>query len=375
MTRRHTPAAVLLTAALLCLPCRAAGEVADGSADEEEEAGRFGSQVLECAVTEPDDGVRMEERVVLCADRETRRLLYLFADTARCTVTVALPGDAAAIDGGTGASLGEMAEACEEKGGRVLAAVNGDFYKTGSDGGAEYAPFAPLGVVIKDGLSVSEGQRAEGAAFFGMTADGMPVIGSAEPGGEWDSVKAELQTAVGGELWLVKDGRGNSADLTWRVDSPTLSARYGPAGRGDAGEGLSSYPRTAVGYREDGTVVVLVASPGYETAGLTVPQLAALMLEEGCVQAMNLDGGPSSQLWVRGEDGLKNVTARGTSGKIGNGLLFLIGTPGEAEGAGEAAEAAANGGGSWLVWLPTVLVFAAAAYLWLFKKPKQGKHQ
>jgi exopolysaccharide biosynthesis protein len=69
--------------------------------------------------------------------------------------------------------------------------------------------------------------------------------------------------------------------------------------RGDGGWGIG--PRTVLGQRRDGTVLVAVAD-GRQIAspGATLRQMQDLMLSEGAVTAVNLDGGSSSTLWFRG---------------------------------------------------------------------------
>lgn len=62
--------------------------------------------------------------------------------------------------------------------------------------------------------------------------------------------------------------------------------------------------RTAIGIRHDGSVILLVADgrfPKY-AAGLSLHQLALAMQWLGCYQAMNLDGGGSSTLYVDGDE-------------------------------------------------------------------------
>lgn len=61
------------------------------------------------------------------------------------------------------------------------------------------------------------------------------------------------------------------------------------------------HPRTAIGTRKDGTLV-LVTVDGRQpkkSVGMTIPELAGLMLELGCVDAMNLDGGGSTTMVIR----------------------------------------------------------------------------
>ena len=61
-------------------------------------------------------------------------------------------------------------------------------------------------------------------------------------------------------------------------------------------------PRTAVGWDKDKNWLFLVAD-GRQAAsvGLTIPELATLFAQLGAVEAMNLDGGSSTQLIINGE--------------------------------------------------------------------------
>ena len=61
-------------------------------------------------------------------------------------------------------------------------------------------------------------------------------------------------------------------------------------------------PRTAIGYTKDNNLIMLTAD-GREGAsiGLTLNELANLMKELGCVNAMNLDGGGSTVMYIQGK--------------------------------------------------------------------------
>lgn len=61
-------------------------------------------------------------------------------------------------------------------------------------------------------------------------------------------------------------------------------------------------PRTAIGYTKDNNLILLTAD-GREGAsiGLTLNELARLMKQLGCVNAMNLDGGGSTVMYVNGQ--------------------------------------------------------------------------
>lgn len=79
-------------------------------------------------------------------------------------------------------------------------------------------------------------------------------------------------------------------------------------------EGLSSgiNPRTAIGQRADGAVLMLVIDGRQITSlGATMEDLAGIMLEYGAVNAANLDGGSSSQMIYNNETLNVNVSVRG----------------------------------------------------------------
>ena len=61
-------------------------------------------------------------------------------------------------------------------------------------------------------------------------------------------------------------------------------------------------PRTAIGYTKDNDLI-LVAADGREgsSVGMTLMQLANFMKSAECINAMNLDGGGSTVMYVNGQ--------------------------------------------------------------------------
>ncbi|MBE7712761.1 MAG: phosphodiester glycosidase family protein [Cyanobacteria bacterium SIG26] len=61
-------------------------------------------------------------------------------------------------------------------------------------------------------------------------------------------------------------------------------------------------PRTAIGYTKDNDLIMVTAD-GREgsSIGLTLKELADLMMELGCINAINLDGGASTVMYVNGQ--------------------------------------------------------------------------
>ena len=92
------------------------------------------------------------------------------------------------------------------------------------------------------------------------------------------------------------------------------------------------HPRTAAGVTADGHTLILLAVDGRQPAhsvGVTLPQLADLMLELGAAEAVNLDGGGSTSFYLRRADG-SVVTNQPSAGKwrpVANHLGIWIGEP------------------------------------------------
>ena len=62
------------------------------------------------------------------------------------------------------------------------------------------------------------------------------------------------------------------------------------------------HPRTAMGEKADGTIVFLVVDGrAKEAAGFSIPELQKLMKWLGCRDAINLDGGGSTTMYVKGQ--------------------------------------------------------------------------
>jgi len=92
------------------------------------------------------------------------------------------------------------------------------------------------------------------------------------------------------------------------------------------------HPRTAVGVSADGRTLLLLTVDGRQPAhsvGVTLPELADLMIELGATAAVNLDGGGSTSFYLRRADG-SVVTNRPSAGKwrpVANHLGIWIGEP------------------------------------------------
>lgn len=142
---------------------------------------------------------------------------------------------------------------------------------------------------------------------------------------------------------------GDQITLTASCTDETLSAAQWAGGVGDvivrdgavtdssnwtyAKDGRA--PRTALGVREDGTLVVYAVDgrqSGY-SMGLSELDLAQEMLARGCVWAVNLDGGGSTAIsvWVPGQSGpsVRNLPSDGQPRSCATYLLLVTDQKGD----------------------------------------------
>lgn len=148
------------------------------------------------------------------------------------------------------------------------AAINGNWF----------APF--------DGPAVSAGEVYGGndhgyTALFGMTAERDAIVEHhREVNGEVDD---RIVEGVSGHPTLIHDGVTTS-DFG---GDPTFASRH---------------PRTAIGLDSSGDVLLLVTVDGRSSvaSGMTGPETAALLAQLGADDAVMLDGGGSTTMWIQG---------------------------------------------------------------------------
>lgn len=150
----------------------------------------------------------------------------------------------------------------------------------------------PHGTVIQNGKVVWDYEDAKvGGGFVGFNKENVLMLG------RWSKEQAlakGMRDAIEFGPFLIVNGKKSFA-------------------KGDGGWGLA--PRTAIGQRKDGIVIMAVingrgrkGSIGIDMVGLT-----ELMADAGCVNAGNMDGGSSSALIVEGKV-TNSPTAGGAEG-------------------------------------------------------------
>ena len=187
--------------------------------------------------------------------------------------------------------LRDLAKAYESAGdvkGEVIAASSGDYFN--KDTGT------PLGNLVIEGNVLNSSQTEP---FFAVLKDGSRVIRDV------NGSTSDVAEAVGGAWYLVRDGK-NIMDHTYP----------------------DREPRQVIGICEDGTVVIINAD-GREPAsgGLNIYDTAEVALQQGCVNAINLDGGGSASFLTKrpGDEELiyRNVPGDGFERNVTGSLLIV----------------------------------------------------
>ncbi|MCY6957084.1 phosphodiester glycosidase family protein [Clostridium brassicae] len=164
----------------------------------------------------------------------------------------------------------------------AVAAVNGGAFTDESPSGKKWAGNGgqPAGIIISNGKIAHNDYKDEDEKheIIGITKDGRLLVG-------YHTVREMKQKNVVDAV---------SFDKTMIVSGKkTIKS-------GDGGGGIA--PRTAIGQRKDGSIMLLVIDgrqPG--SLGATYREVQDLMYENGAYNAANLDGGSSSTLYYEGE--------------------------------------------------------------------------
>lgn len=115
----------------------------------------------------------------------------------------------------------------------------------------------------------------------------------------------KAKTAIGGGPVLVKNGIYRN---TWEAELFDTASGIGAT---------ANNPRTAIGVTSDNKIIVFVCEGRNMTAGVpgfTLEEIAKTMIDLGCIEVLNLDGGGSSCMLVNGRETIK--PSDGTQRKV-----------------------------------------------------------
>ena len=156
----------------------------------------------------------------------------------------------------------------------AVAAINaGGFEDEGGSGKGG----KPLGIVIKDGEVLHSKTSGACSIVIGFDQEDKLIVGK---------LTAKEAMALG-----MRDAASFG---------PILVLNGEPAQVKGSSSGLN--PRTAIGQRADGAVLLLVIDGRQANSlGASMADLIDVMMQFGAVNAANLDGGSSSKMWYEGE--------------------------------------------------------------------------
>jgi hypothetical protein len=174
-------------------------------------------------------------------------------------------------------------------------------------------------------------QAAINGDFFSYadySTNGPSMSGGAAWGGGDHGYVAPVQFGDGQVALPVHEGTGGVEAWAREVVSGHPTIAVGGQPRDNDGDGLCTarHPRTALGLSaaRDKLYLAVVDGRAANRIGMTCDELANLMLEVGAVDAVNLDGGGSSTMWLSGP-GVVNYPSDGNQRVVANHLAIRAG--------------------------------------------------
>lgn len=169
----------------------------------------------------------------------------------------------------------------------------------------------PLGVDYRDGgYTYTSPAKASGFPGYELAyKDGQLIIGDFTEAFFKNEIEKKGSWAVTLSYSLVLDGK-----IDIRGEEYFDHYKY-------------RHPRTCIGQKKDGTIVLCVIDGrSKKSAGATAQQSAQIMIDLGCIKAINADGGGSSQMIYK--DKLVNNCSDGPEGRaVANALLVYTKDP------------------------------------------------
>lgn len=229
-----------------------------------------------------EDLIRIED---ISSNLWKGKKMYVFDPKAIRVVVPSKPGE------------GERISSMVERTGALAGINGGGFVDPDGLGNG----FAPIGFIMSGGkVLITDQDGSIAQHVVGFTKDGVLVVG-----------KYNI-------LQLQEMGVNEAVMFYPRV----IANGKGLITTGDGGWGRG--PRTAIGQKADGTVVIMVID-GRQThsVGATLKEIQDLMLAEGVVNAGFLDGGASSELVTQADGLITSPSSRYGERRLPSALLVF----------------------------------------------------
>lgn len=151
--------------------------------------------------------------------------------------------------------------------------INGGYFY----GNTENPTNNPIGIVIKDGeILYNKPTTNQNVNYCCFKKDGTLVLYPYDTLAS-DMILYGVQQCIAGTTVLIKDNQAPSLEV------------------------LTKEPRQAIGQRANGTIVIVsVDGRDLDDLGMTHSDLQRIMINENCINAINLDGGGSTSTVLRG---------------------------------------------------------------------------
>jgi MYXO-CTERM domain-containing protein len=217
------------------------------------------------------------------------------------TELVALPSNGCQTVSAIGAAAG------------AAAGINGGYFNVST--------CDPVSLLIHEGELL--GTHGSTRSAFGIDAAGAAHIQIVGAGDDWP----EVEEAHGGAPRLVTAGVAHTTNAEYAEESVAGAAFIGPN------------PRTGAGIFADGRVSLFtIDGRGANQAGMALPAMANFAKDElGLADAMNLDGGGSTTMWIAGmtpngvmnypSDSAVDEPAAHTGSRAVSGGFFIFAAP------------------------------------------------
>jgi hypothetical protein len=186
--------------------------------------------------------------------------------------------------------------------------INGDFFAP--------ADFRPRGLAMGTGAALWTNSADDAVSgFVGFDRNGNRshvTISAPESIVAAADLPSGTQGVVGGRPMLVRAGVGQASfDCTDTIAMPCERA-----------------PRTAVAISADGNTLRLVVVDGWQAGslGMTAGELGAFLVQHGAHDALMLDGGGASALYIAGEGGNVSSPSDGVERAVANHLGVRFGS-------------------------------------------------